>query len=86
MLRLDHQMSDERPNPVLVTDMYVDVNENVQLETFTEHESGMTKQRYVYDVKRYSHEEYIKIQAEETAELRGAVLELSDIVLSGGMN
>ena len=84
MQRLENQMSNERPKPVLATNMYIDVHENIREESYVDEMDGMTKNRFRYDVKRYSHEEYNQLKAEEDIELRGAVLELIDIVLSGG--
>ena len=84
MLRLTNQTSDERPNNVLVTNMYVDVHENIVEEDVLDHQSDTLRHQFRYDVKRYSHEEYNQLKAEEDVELRGAVLELIDIVLSGG--
>lgn len=85
MQRLNRQMADQKPDNIIVTDQYVDVNENVSEENFIDEQDGLFKKRFRFDVKRYSHEEYIKIQADEAKELRGAVLELTDIVLSGGI-
>ena len=84
MLRLTNQTSDERPNHVLVTNMYVDVHENIVEEDVLDPQSSTLRHQFRYDVKRYSHEEYNQLKAEEDVELRGAVLELIDIVLSGG--
>ncbi|MBQ7244639.1 MAG: hypothetical protein IJS52_10635 [Bacilli bacterium] len=84
MQRLENQMSNERPNHVLVTNMYVDIHENIVEEDVLDPQSGTLRHQFRYDVKRYSHEEYNQLKAEEDVELRGAVLELIDIVLSGG--
>ncbi len=86
MQLLTNQWADERPDHVLVTDQYVDVNENIREESYVDEMSGAAKNRFVYDVVRYQPNEYIKVVSEENADLRGAVLELSDIVLSGGVN
>ena len=82
--------SNERPEDVIVTDQYVDENENIREETYFDDMSGLAKTRFVYDVKRYSVPEFIaKLrdnQPTDIADIRLAFLELTDIVMSGGIN
>lgn len=75
------QTAIDRPEAVIVTDQYVDVNENPIAESVTDPVSGETRIQWRYDVKRYSPNEYVKIVAQENEQLKAEVAEIRDALL-----
>lgn len=81
MQTLLRQTAIDRPEAVIYTDQYVDVNENLLAEAVTDEMTGETHTQWRYDVKRYSHAEYYKIMAEQNEQLRVEVAEIRDALL-----
>ncbi|MBQ7244123.1 MAG: hypothetical protein IJS52_07975 [Bacilli bacterium] len=75
------QTAVDKPEAVIVTDQYVDVNENPIAESVTDPISGETRTQWRYDVKRYSPNEYVKIVAQENEQLKAEVAEIRDALL-----
>lgn len=75
------QTAVDKPEAVIVTDQYVDVNENPIAESVTDPISGETRIQWRYDVKRYSPNEYVKIVAQENEQLKAEVAEIRDALL-----
>ena len=75
------QTAVDKPEAVIVTDQYVDVNENPIAESVTDPISGETHIQWRYDVKRYSPNEYVKIVAQENEQLKAEVAEIRDALL-----
>lgn len=81
MIFIPNQDAAEMPAKVIITDQYVDVNENIQEVSYVDPETNEPKTRIRFDVKRYGKDEYLKIVAEENEELKVEVAEIRDALL-----
>ena len=90
MIFIPNQDAVEMPAKVLITDHYVDVNENIQEVSYADPETNEARTRFRFDVRRYQKDEYLSvIVAEneslkvEVAEIREALLEQIDEAIGG---